>query len=127
MGFLSNISRQQKRDILRDYYVKKQPLTQIHNQYRSEVSYNYFVRIPSMLTAQPEYMEYCMELLMGKEEYLAFRNKDKPLGAKKSSYWDSEEEMLFQYATYSTLSHEDKLIFSEAYLENFLETRNKAE
>jgi hypothetical protein len=127
MGFLTNISRKQKRDILYKYFVLRNDIAQIHNEYRDKVSYSYFTRIPTMLTSQPEYSEYCMELLMGKEEYIAYRNKDKPLGHKISSYWDNEDEMIFQDATYKTLSHEERLIFSQAYLEEFLETRNQVE
>ena len=127
MGFLTDISRKQKREILYRYLVLGQRVSQIHNDFRGKVSLGYFHTIPAKLMAQEEYIEYSMEILIGEGSYDMYKNNNKALGRKSESYWRNEDEMIFHKATYNTLSHEERLIFSESYLENFLETRNQAE
>ena len=65
---------------------------------------------------------FIVENLMSEEKYDFNYGRTTVLNSKKESYWKDEEEMIFHLATYNSLSHEEKLIFSEAYLERYSKT-----
>lgn len=119
MPFLSEISDEEKKKIIFRYFIRAEPINQIHNDYRGRITQNSFSRIISLLLNKPEYKKYCMELLMGVEEYKNFTRTERSLGQKNISYWQNEEEMLFQHATYKSLSHEESLIYNKSCLESF--------
>jgi len=100
-----------------------EPLNEIyHDSYSHYCSLSGFRSFTARVITYPEFSMFIVENLMSEEKYDFNYGRTTVLNSKKESYWKDEEERIFHLATYNSLSHEEKLIFSEAYLERYSKT-----
>ena len=128
MNILDAIGHLGVKRILYRQLVLNERLDHIHrDNYSNICSLSGFRSFAARVITYPEYKNFVVENLMSDDKYDFNYGRKTVLSSKKESYWQSEDDIIFHDATYNSLSHEEKLIYSDGYLENFLESRKQME
>ena len=104
-------SPEEKYEILYRQLVKKESLRTIYQDFKKNITYEYFKSIPSILFYEKELLAKVVRRLAINTPYEDTYRTECMLGSKEESYWQEEADVLFKPITKDDLSEEEMLLY----------------